>query len=171
MKKALVAYFSAEAGTTRRIAEGLADAVAADLYEIKPEKPYSEADLRWTNPLARCNREKLGKKDVPVALARCNREKLGKKDVPVEGKVPGWAEYDTVYLGFPIWYYGAPNVIQTFCKGYDWSGKKIYIFATSGGSGIGKTAQKLESFIKGGTIADARRVASVEELSGWKKNA
>jgi hypothetical protein len=87
MKKALVAYFSAEAGTTRRIAEGLADAVAADLYEIKPEKPYSEADLRWTNP-----------------LARCNREKLGKKDVPVEGKVPGWAEYDTVYLGFPIWY-------------------------------------------------------------------
>ena len=110
MKNALVAYFSAEAGTTRRIAEGLADAVAADLYEIKPEKPYSEADLRWTNP-----------------LARCNREKLGKKDVPVEGKVPGWAEYDTVYLGFPIWYYGAPNVIQTFCKGYDWSGKKIYV--------------------------------------------
>jgi flavodoxin len=151
MKNALVAYFSAEAGTTRRIAEGLADAVAADLYEIKPEKPYSEADLRWTNP-----------------LARCNREKLGKKDVPVEGKVPGWAEYDTVYLGFPIWYYGAPNVIQTFCKGYDWSGKKIYIFATSGGSGIGKTAQKLEVFVRGGTIADARRAASVEELSGWK---
>jgi len=154
MKNALVAYFSAEAGTTRRIAEGLADAVAADLYEIKPEKPYSEADLRWTNP-----------------LARCNREKLGKKDVPVEGKVPGWAEYDTVYLGFPIWYYGAPNVIQTFCKGYDWSGKKIYIFATSGGSDIGKTAQKLEPFVRGGAIADARRVASVEELSGWKKNA
>jgi len=154
MKNALVAYFSAEAGTTRRIAEGFADAVAADLYEIKPEKPYSEADLRWTNP-----------------LARCNREKLGKKDVPVEGKVPGWAEYDTVYLGFPIWYYGAPNVIQTFCKGYDWSGKKIYIFATSGGSDIGKTAQKLEPFVRGGAIADARRVASVEELSGWKKNA
>ena len=154
MMKALVAYFSAEAGTTRRIAEELADIVAADLYEIKPEKPYSEADLKWTNP-----------------LARCNREKLGKKDVPVEGKVPGWAEYDTVYLGFPIWYYGAPNVIQTFCKGYDWSGKKIYIFATSGGSDIGKTAQKLEPFVRGGAIADARRVASVEELSGWKKNA
>ncbi len=83
MKNALVAYFSAEAGTTRRIAEGLADAVAADLYEIKPEKPYSEADLRWTNP-----------------LARCNREKLGKKDVPVEGKVPGWAEYDERFAAF-----------------------------------------------------------------------
>ncbi len=151
MMKALVAYFSAEAGTTRRIAEELADAVAADLYEIKPEKPYSEADLKWTNP-----------------LARCNREKIGKKDVPVKGKVPGWAEYDTVYLGFPIWYYAAPNVIQTFCKGYDWTGKKIYLFATSGGSGVGKTAQKLEPFVRGGTIADARRVTSVEELSGWK---
>ena len=151
MMKALVAYFSAEAGTTRRIAEELADAVAADLYEIKPEKPYSEADLKWTNP-----------------LARCNREKIGKKDVPVKGKVPGWAEYDTVYLGFPIWYYAAPNVIQTFCKGYDWTGKKIYLFATSGGSGVGKTAQKLEPFVRGGTIADARRVTSVEELSGRK---
>ena len=151
MMKALVAYFSAEAGTTRRIAEELADAVAADLYEIKPEKPYSEADLKWTNP-----------------LARCNREKIGKKDVPVKGKVPGWAEYDTVYLGFPIWYYAAPNVIQTFCKGYDWTGKKIYLFATSGGSGVGKTAQKLEPFVRGGTIADARRVTSVEELSGGK---
>ena len=151
MMKALVAYFSAEAGTTRRIAEELADAVAADLYEIKPEKPYSEADLKWTNP-----------------LARCNREKIGKKDVPVKGKVPGWAEYDTVYLGFPIWYYAAPNVIQTFCKGYDWTGKKIYLFATSGGSGVGKMAQKLEPFVRGGTIADARRVTSVEELSGGK---
>ena len=151
MMKALVAYFSAEAGTTRRIAEELADAVAADLYEIKPEKPYSEADLKWTNP-----------------LARCNREKIGKKDVPVKGKVPGWAEYDTVYLGFPIWYYAAPNGIQTFCKGYDWTGKKIYLFATSGGSGVGKTAQKLEPFVRGGTIADARRVTSVEELSGGK---
>ena len=64
--KSLVAYFSAEAGTTRRVAEDLAKMVSADLFEIRPEKPYSEADLRWTNPLARCNREKLGKKDVPV---------------------------------------------------------------------------------------------------------
>ena len=149
--KALVAYFSAEAGTTRKIAEELADAVASDLYEIKPEVPYSEADLKWPNP-----------------MARCNREKLGKKEVPVQGRVPDWENYSTVYLGFPIWYYGVPNVVETFCKGYDWSGKKIYVFVTSGGSGIGKTAQKLEPFVKGGTIEDARRVTGVEELIGWK---
>lgn len=149
--KSLVAYFSAEAGTTRRIAEGLAAAVSADIFEIKPEKPYSEADLKWTNPLARCNREKIGKKEVPVA-----------------GEVSGWEEYDTVYLGFPIWYYAAPNVINTFCKGYDWAGKKIYLFATSGSSGIGKTAEKLEPYVKGGTIVDAKRVSSVGELSDWK---
>ena len=149
--KALVAYFSAEAGTTRKIAEELADAVASDLYEIKPEVPYSEADLKWPNP-----------------MARCNREKFGKKEVPVQGRVPDWENYSTVYLGFPIWYYGVPNVVETFCKGYDWSGKKIYVFVTSGGSGIGKTAQKLEPFVKGGTIEDARRVTSVQELIGWK---
>ena len=149
--KALVAYFSAEAGTTRKIAEELADAVASDLYEIKPVVPYSEADLKWPNP-----------------MARCNREKFGKKEVPVQGRVPDWENYSTVYLGFPIWYYGVPNVVETFCKGYDWSGKKIYVFVTSGGSGIGKTAQKLEPFVKGGTIEDARRVTGVEELIGWK---
>ena len=148
--KSLVAYFSAEAGTTRKVAEKFAASITADLFEIKPERPYSEADLRWTNPLARCNREKFGKKKVPVA-----------------GMVPDWEKYDTIYLGFPIWYYAAPNVIETFCSGYDWTGKKVFIFATSGGSGIGKTAQKLEQFIKGGRIADACRVSSAEELAGW----
>ena len=149
--KSIVAYFSAETGTTRRVAEGLAKSVSADLFEIQPEKPYSAADLKWTNPVARCNREKFGKKDVPVA-----------------GKIENWAEYDTVYLGFPIWYYGAPNVINTFCKGYDWTGKKVYVFATSGGSGIGKSAEKLAPYMKGAQIADAKRVSSAGELSGWK---
>lgn len=149
--KSIVAYFSAETGTTRRVAEGLAKSVSADLFEIQPEKPYSAADLKWTNPVARCNREKFGKKDVPVA-----------------GKIENWEEYDTVYLGFPIWYYGAPNVINTFCKGYDWTGKKVYVFATSGGSGIGKSAEKLAPYMKGAQIADAKRVSSAGELSGWK---
>lgn len=144
--KTLVAYFSAETGKTRGIAEELAKRYGADLYEIVPEEPYTAADLKWTNP-----------------LARCNREKLGRKDVPVSGSIENWAEYDTVYLGFPIWYYAAPNVVNTFCKGYDWSGKKIHIFATSGSSGIGKTAEKLEPYVKGGDIADARRIASAEE--------
>ena len=91
-------------------------------------------------------------------------KEVGKKDVPVSGKVGGWDEYDTVYLGFPIWYYGAPNVVSTFCREYDWTGKKIYIFATSGSSGIGKTAEKLAPYIKGGEIADAKRVTSASEV-------
>lgn len=129
--KALVVYFSAE-GTTRSYAETLAKAVHADLFEIVPEEPYSSADIKWTNP-----------------LARCNREKIGKKDVPIRNTIERWEGYDVVFLGFPIWYYGAPNVINTFCKGYDWSGKKLYLFATSGGSGIGKTAEKLRPYLKG----------------------
>ena len=149
--KSLIVYFSAEAGTTRKVAEDFAAMINADLYEINPEKAYSSADLRWANP-----------------LSRCNREKIGKKEVPVTGKVEAWESYDTVFLGFPIWYGCAPNVVNTFCKGYDWNGKKIYIFATSGGSGIGRTAQKLEPYVEGGTIVDARRVRSVGELSDWK---
>ena len=145
--KTIVIYFSAETGKTRKIAEELAQKHNADLFEIKPESPYSAADLKWTNP-----------------LARCNREKIGKKDVPVNGKVENWESYDTVYLGFPIWYYAAPNVVNTFCKGYDLSGKKIAVFATSGGSGIGKTAEKLEPYVKGAKIADAKRVTSASEI-------
>lgn len=146
----LVAYFSAETGKTRKIAEGLSEKTNSTLFEIVPENPYTDADLKWTNP-----------------LARCNREKIGRKDVPIKGTVGDWDSYDTVYLGFPIWYYGAPNVVNTFCKGYDWSGKKIYVFATSGSSGIGKTAQKLEPYVKGGRIVDARRVSGIGELESW----
>ena len=146
----LVTYFSAETGKTRKIAEGLSVKTNSTLFEIVPENPYTDADLKWTNP-----------------LARCNREKIGKKDVPIKGTVGEWDSYDTVYLGFPIWYYGAPNVVNTFCKGYDWSGKKIFVFATSGSSGIGKTAQKLESYVKGGRIVDARRVSGIRELESW----
>ena len=104
--KTLVAYFSAQ-GTTAALAKALAEKVGADLFEIRPVTPYTAADIRWTNPLARCNREKIGKKDVPVA-----------------GAVADWESYDLVYLGFPIWYYGAPNVVNTFCKGYNWEGKQ-----------------------------------------------
>ena len=146
MKK-LVAYFSAE-GTTSGFAKALAEQTGADLFEIKPEVPYSAADLKWTNP-----------------LARCNREKIGKKDVPVQGTVSGFDQYDTVYLGFPIWYYGAPNIIQTFCKGYDWTGKTLVLFASSGGSDIGKTAEKLKPYLKGNPeIRSAAVYKSAEEL-------
>ena len=124
MKKALVAYFSAS-GTTAKLAAAVAAAAEGELFEIRPLVPYSAADLKWTNPLSRCNREKIGKKTIPLASS-----------------VENWADFDTVFLGFPIWYYGAPNVIESFAKSYDWSGKTVVLFATSGGSNIGKTAEK-----------------------------
>ena len=145
--KTLVIYFSAETGKTKAIAEELAKELGADIFAITPEQPYSAADMKWTNP-----------------LARCNKEKIGKKDVPVTGKIGNWNEYDTVYLGFPIWYYAATNVVNTFCKGYDWNGKTLHIFATSGSSGIGKTAEKLKPYVSGADISDARRVTSASEI-------
>ena len=144
--KSLVAYFSAE-GTTASFAKALAEKTGADLFEIVPEKPYTAADIRWTNPMARCNREMIGKKDVPIA-----------------GTVENWDAYELVYLGFPIWYYAAPNVIKTFCKSYEWSGKKVFLFATSGGSDIGKTAEKLQPTLQGAEIVGAKVFRSAGEL-------
>ncbi|MBQ7193646.1 MAG: flavodoxin, partial [Synergistaceae bacterium] len=129
--KTLVIYFSAQ-GTTAKIATELAASINADLFEIKPEIPYTPADIRWVNP-----------------LARCNREKFGKKDVPVSGKLENLSDYNAVLIGFPIWYGCAPNIVNTFCKDYDWSGIKVYAFATSISSGIGKTAEKLAPYLKG----------------------
>jgi len=153
MSKKLVAYFSAS-GVTAKLAKNLAEAIDADLFEIKPLKPYSEADQNWKNP-----------------LARCNKEKLGKKDVPVSGSVENMAEYDTVYLGFPIWYWAAPNVVNTFVKQYDFSHKKVVLFATSGGSDMGKTAEKLRPYLGSeAEIVDAKVMnenPSIEELKAW----
>ena len=146
--KALVAYFSAQ-GTTAALAKTLAEKAGADLFEIRPVTSYTTADIQWTNPLARCNREKIGRKDVPVADA-----------------VADWAAYDTVYLGFPIWYYGAPNVVQTFCKAYDWQGKRVILFATSGGSDMGRTAEKLQPFVKNGQIIKAQVLRGTSGLEG-----
>ncbi|MBQ8995953.1 MAG: NAD(P)H-dependent oxidoreductase [Oscillospiraceae bacterium] len=144
--KALVVYFST-GGKTAAIAKEVAEKLPADLFEICPQDPYSSADIKWTNPVARCNREKLGNKDVPVV-----------------GKIENFEEYDTIILGFPLWYGGAPNVVTTFCKGYDWTGKNVCAFATSLASGIGKTAEKLTPFVKGATILGAKRVTSAEEV-------
>ena len=102
-------------------------------------------------------------------IARCNREFMRKKKVPVEGKVEGFEEYELVLIGFPIWYGCAPIVVNTFCSGYDWSGKKVALFATSGGSGIGKTVKKLEPYVKGAEILDARMMngAGAKEMKAW----
>ena len=141
----LVTYFSAE-GTTAKLAKEYAEKIGADLFEIVPEVPYS-ADIRWINP-----------------LARCNKEQLSKKDVPVKGKIESFDQYDTVYIGFPIWYGAAPRVVYSFCKDYNWSGKTIHAFATSGGSGIGKTADKLSEYVSGATSVDAKLVHSASEI-------
>ena len=145
---ALIIYFSAETGKTAQVAKALAAKTGADLFEIIPDPPYSKADLNYMNP-----------------LSRCNKEHFGKKDVPVSGRVEGFDSYDTIYLGFPIWYGCAPDVVHSFCKGYDWDGRKLYVFATSGGSGIGKTAEKLQPFVQGADIVDAVRVDSADALN------
>ena len=150
--KTLIAYFSV-GGTTARVGKDAAEALGADLFEITPEVPYTAADIRFTNPLARCNREKFGNKDVPVA-----------------GRIAGFDDYELVLIGFPIWYGCAPNVVNSFCKGYNWYGKRVAAFATSGGSGIGKTADKLRPFVSGGQLLDARLVHSGAELEAWARD-
>lgn len=155
MGKRLVTYFSASTGkVTERVAKTLADAIGADLFEIKPVEPYTEADINWMNP-----------------LSRCNKEKMGKKDVPVKGKVENMTDYDLLLIGFPIWYGEAPNVVNTFVKGYDLSGKKIALFATSGGSGIEKSVKKLAPYISDtAEIVDAELFdgsVGAEELKAW----
>ena len=150
--KTLIIYFSAERGTTARVARDAAEALGAELYEIRPEKPYTAADLNWRNPLARCNREFFAKKDVPTAA-----------------QIENFADYDRVLIGFPIWYGCAPLAVSSFCREHDWAGKKIAAFATSGGSGIGKTAEKLRPFLPGGELLGARLVHSGADVSVWAK--
>jgi len=148
----LVAYFSV-GGRTAKVAAALAKQTEGTLFEIKPVEPYTAADIKWVNP-----------------LARCNKEKFGNKDVPVEGTVKEFDSYDTVFIGFPIWYGGAPNVVNTFCKGYKWSGKKVYAFATSGGSGIGKTAEKLKPYVEGANVVEAKLITGKDDLANWMSN-
>ena len=154
MSKTLVAFFSAESGSTKALAGTLAAATGADLFEIVPKKPYSKADLTYSNPLARCNREQVARRDVPIA-----------------GTVDNMADYDTVLIGFPIWYYNAPMIIKTFVKQYDLAGKTIGLFATSGGSDIGKTAEKLEPYLNAGTTVSGAKVfngpVSEADLKAW----
>ena len=145
--KALIAYFSAESGRTANVAKSLAAAIGADLFEIKPEKPYTSSDLNYMNP-----------------LARCNREHITKKQVPVSGKVENFVEYVPADA-----FIEKPNVVNTFCKEYDFTGKKVAAFATSGGSGIGKTAEKLKPYVSGADVIDAKLMNGVDEdtLKRW----
>lgn len=145
----LVTFFSAE-GTTKDVAAAFAENIGADLFEIMPKVPYTKADINYLNP-----------------LSRCNKEQIGKQDVPIEGKVEDFDKYDTVYIGFPIWYAAAPRVVYTFCKGYNWEGKKVRAFATSGGSGIGKTADALKEYVQGAASVEAKLVHDAGEIENW----
>lgn len=150
---ALVAYFSAS-GTTAKTAKALASAASADLYEIKPAVPYTSEDLNWMDKRSRSSVEMNDKHSRPA---------LADTDAPV-------AEHDVVFLGFPIWWYTAPTIINTFLESYDFSGKTIVLFATSGGSGLGKTASNLHGSAPGARILDGRLFngrLNADELKTW----
>ena len=137
MSKKLIAYFSA-GGTTAAVAKNLARAAGADLYEIRPEAPYTSADLNWQNKNSRRSVEMRDKS---------SRTALADADAHVE-------EYDTVFICFPIWWYVAPTIINSFLEQYDFTGKKIVLFATSGGSGFGKAVAGLQPSAPGATIVE-----------------
>lgn len=130
MNRKLVAYFSAS-GVTAKVAEMLADAVGADIYEIRPAVPYTKADLNWMDKKFRSTIE-MNDKSIRPAIADTNAQ---------------IDQYETIFLGFPIWWYVAPTIINTFLESYDFSGKKIILFATSGGSKFGKTAEELKASV------------------------
>ena len=139
MNKTLVAFFSAS-GNTKRVAEKLAAAIDSDLYEIKPAVPYTSADLNWRD---RHSRSSVEMNDPS------SRPELADYHVNIAG-------YDRIFLGFPIWWYTAPTVVRSFLESYDFTGKTIILFATSGGSGLGKTAKELASSCPGAAIEDGR---------------
>ena len=152
MSKKLVAYFSAS-GVTAKVADLLADAVGADIHEIRPKVPYTKADLNWMDKKSRSSIEMADKKIRP---------EIAESNVRIE-------EYDVIFLGFPIWWYVAPTIINTFLERYDFSGKKIVLFATSGGSKFGNTVEELKvsvaadvEIIEGKLLNGRQSIASVK---------
>lgn len=147
-KKILVAYFSAS-GTTALTAETLAKTVGADLYEIRPAVPYTDADLNWMDKKSRSSVEMND---------RSGRPALADTDANI-------AAYDVVFVGFPIWWYVAPTIINTFLESYDFSGKTIIPFATSGGSGMGKTNEGLEKSCPGAKLMEGKLLNRVSDAA------
>ena len=155
MNRKLVAYFSAS-GITAKVAELLSETMGADLFVIEPEIPYTEADLNWMNKESRSSAEMNNPLSRPnIARKRDNMD-----------------EYDVIFVGFPIWWYVAPTIINTFLESYDLSGKTIVPFATSGGSGMGKTNEKLKPSCPNSTLLEGKvfkaRVTKAE-LADWEE--
>jgi flavodoxin len=153
MSKALVAYFSAS-GTTKAVAEKLAQGIGADLYEIAPKVPYTRADLNWMNKRSRSSVEMNDRSARPE----------------IASKVADMARYDVVFVGFPVWWYREPSIIDTFMELYDFTGKAVIPFCTSGGSGLGDSPKNMQALAKGAKVASGQRFgarSSEKELSLW----
>ena len=147
MSKKLTAYFSAS-GKTAALAKKLAEAAGADLYEIRPAVPYTSADLNWQDKQSRTSVEMSDHSSRPA---------LADKNADI-------AAYDTIYVGFPVWWYIAPTIINTFLESYDFSGKKIILFATSGGSGFGKAVQNLQPSAPNAEIIEGKVNPSAKDI-------
>lgn len=152
MSKKLVAYFSAS-GITRKVAEMIAEAADCDIYEITPKVAYTKVDLNWMDKKSRSSVEMNDKKIRP---------ELADNTIDISG-------YDEIILGFPIWWYVAPTIINTFLEAYDFAGKKIVLFATSGGSGFGNTVKELQPSAPNAQIVEGRLLnrASKTEIADW----
>ena len=152
-KKILVAFFSAS-GVTAKTAQKLAQAVDADIFEIKPEQAYTSADLNWT--------DKNSRSSVEMNDPSCRPA--------IKDRFPNMEQYKVVFVGFPIWWYVAPKIINTFLESYDFTDKKIIPFATSGGSGMGKTNAELEPSCPGAVLMPGRKLdssVSKQDLKAW----
>ncbi len=154
MSKKLVTFFS-ESGVAANAARILAEAAGADIYEIKPEVPYTKADLDWMDKKSRSTTEMQDKSSRPA---------IADKNADISA-------YDTIFVGFPIWWYVAPTIINTFLENYDFSSKTIILFATSGGSGFGKTVDNLKCSVSDSTVIKEGKLLngrpSVAELQQW----
>lgn len=156
MAKTLVAYFSAS-GVTQSAAQALAQAAGADLFEIKPAQPYTDADLNWMNKKSRSSLEQNDPASRPAVAETCGN----------------MADYDLILLGFPIWWYTAPVIVKTYLEQYDLTGKRIVLFATSGGSGLGRSADDLKASCPGASIRNGKLLngrLSQKELANWVKS-
>lgn len=153
MSRKLVAYFSAS-GVTAKLAESLSEAIGADLYEIEPKIPYTKADLDWMDKQSRSTIEMNDPSSRPA----------------IKGERDNMDDYDTVFVGFPIWWYVAPTIINTFLESYDLTGKTIIPFATSGGSGMGKTNEKLQLSCPGARLLEGKVLkanTSKADFAAW----
>lgn len=156
MSTTLVAYFSAT-GTTARAAHAIADAIGADLYEIAPAEPYTSADLNWNDRASRSSREMNDESCRPA----------------IAGTVENMDAYDTVFVGFPVWWYVEPRIIDTFLESYDFAGKTVVPFVTSGGSGLGRAPQRMQQIAAGSTVTGGKLLngrQSADALRAWAES-